>query len=119
MNNRATLTGILVATSVIPQTFAPSLTPRSWTDQGIVTGVATSMDYLFTVLTGDALDAVATAVAPRLPLARSAPPDRRRLIARLIVDAAVVPAGVVAHRALVVDRTRRLPGGCSGRRCGA
>ena len=100
-SGRAAQAGILVASTIIPQTFAPSLVPRSWTDQGIVTGLATSLDYLATVITGDVLDATASAVATRLPLSRSAAPDEQRRVAQLIVDSTVASAGVVAQRLLV------------------
>ena len=92
-SGRAAKTGILVASTIIPQTFAPSLVPRSWTDQGIVTGLATSLDYLATVITGDVLDATASAVATRLPLSRSAAPDEQRRVAQLIVDSTVALGG--------------------------
>jgi len=100
VSGRAAQTGLLVAASIVPQTFAPSLTPRSWTDQGIVTGLGAGLDYLFTVMTADALDAIAGAVAPRLPVLRSSHPDSQRRFARLAVDAAVIPAGIVVQRSL-------------------
>ena len=59
LSRPAAQTGLLVAASIVPETFASSLTPRSWIDQGIVTGLATSLDYLLTVVTQDGVEALA------------------------------------------------------------
>ena len=72
-------------------------------DQGIVTGLATSLDYLLTTLTTGGLDALAAAAVAALPRAA-----RGSLLARdpapaLAVDLAVASAGIAA----VAGLTRR------------
>lgn len=47
--------GLLVASAVAPGTFAGSLSARSATDQGLITGLSTGLHYLLTVATQDAL----------------------------------------------------------------
>ena len=49
--------GLLVASGIVPGTFARSLSVRSAADQGIVTGLSTGLHYLLTVGTQDALQA--------------------------------------------------------------
>ena len=93
-------TGLLVAASVIPETFASSLTPRSWTDQGIITGLAAGLEYLLTVTAQDGVEAVAAVLAPRMPWLDTVWPVARRRAAGLIVDLAAVPVGVAAQRLL-------------------
>ena len=46
--------GLLVATAVVPGTFARSLSDRSPVDQGIITGLSAGLHYLLTVGTQDA-----------------------------------------------------------------
>ena len=55
--------GLLVASGIVPGTFARSLSVRSAADQGIVTGLSTGLHYLLTVGTQDALQAVAAELA--------------------------------------------------------
>jgi uncharacterized membrane protein len=47
--------GLVVAAALAPGTFAPSLSPRSAVDQGIVTGLATGLHYLLAAGAQDAL----------------------------------------------------------------
>src|SRR5437763_4478431 len=54
--------GLVVASAFVPRTFARSLSSRSARDQGIVTGLATGLQYLLTVGTQDALQALAAEV---------------------------------------------------------
>ena len=95
LSRPAAQTGLLVAASIVPETFASSLTTRSWIDQGIVTGLATSLDYLLTVVTQDGVEALASIVAPHLP----SPKDEvaRQRSAALLLDLAVVPISVAAQ----------------------
>ena len=95
LSRPAAQTGLLVAASIVPETFASSLTPRSWIDQGIVTGLATSLDYLLTVVTQDGVEALASIVAPHLPT----PTDvvARQRSAALLLDLAVVPISVAVQ----------------------
>src|SRR4051794_41936933 len=55
--------GLVVAAATAPGTFAPSLSPRSSLDQGLVTGLATGLHYLLTTAAEDLLDATARFVA--------------------------------------------------------
>jgi uncharacterized membrane protein len=92
LSRAAEQTGLLVASGVAPGTFARSLAPRSVLDQGLVTGLATTLSYVLTVATQDALDALATAGPPR-----SAGDARRRV---LLADLAAIPVGIAVQRAL-------------------
>jgi uncharacterized membrane protein len=68
-SGRTAQTGVLVAATIIPETFTPSLTSRSWIDQGVITGFATSLDYLLTVTAKDTLGGITAAVESALPRA--------------------------------------------------
>ena len=97
LSDRGQQTGLLVAAAVAPGTFEPLLVPRSALDQGVVTGLATSLSYLLTVTTQDTLEAAASMLAPRLQ-AISAPSQERAAAA--LLDLAAISAGLVARRAL-------------------
>jgi uncharacterized membrane protein len=99
-SRRTAQTGLVVAAFVVPGSFASSLTPRSWMDQGIVTGLDTTLNYLLTATTQDLVEAAASGVALRLPWLRAAPPTTRQRAAALLLDLAIVPLGVAAQRAL-------------------
>jgi hypothetical protein len=110
LSGRTAQTGLLVAAATVPETFASSLTPRSWTDQGIATGLAACLEYLLTVTTQDGAEALAAAVAARVPWFRAAGPVAGRRAAGLAVDLAIVSAGVGAQRLLIrqpEERVRR------------
>jgi uncharacterized membrane protein len=94
---RTAQTGVLVAATIIPETFTPSLTSRSWIDQGVITGFATSLDYLLTVTAKDTLGGITAAVEPVLPRAMR---ERPWPSVELMVDLALIPAGMVAQRLL-------------------
>ena len=100
LSRRTAQTGLLVAAFVVPGSFASSLTPRSWTDQGIITGFDPTLNYLLTATTQDVVEAAAGGVAPRLPWLRAAPPAARQRAAAFLLDLAIVPLGVAAQRAL-------------------
>ena len=108
LSGRTVQTGLLVAAATVPETFASSLTPRSWKDQGIVTGLAACLEYLLTVTTQDGVEAVAAAVATRVPRFRSAGPVAGRRTAGLAVDLAIVSAGVVTQRLLARQPDERV-----------
>src|SRR3954470_10851719 len=74
--------GLVVAAAMAPGTFAPSLSPRSALDQGIVTGLATGLHYLLAAGAQDALVAVARGLADGAP----SPTAQRR--ATIVLDAA-------------------------------
>jgi len=76
-----------------PGTFAPSLSPRSALDQGLVTGLATGLHYLLAAGAQDALEAAARFLADGTPS-----PAAHRAHA-IVVDCAAVPLGLAALRA--------------------
>ncbi|HEY6746944.1 MAG TPA: alpha/beta-hydrolase family protein [Mycobacteriales bacterium] len=86
--------GLLVASAIVPGTFARSLSTRSALDQGIVTGLATGLHYLLTVGTQDALQAAAAELAG----AKDRGARQRRLT--LLADLAAIPLGLALQRAL-------------------
>lgn len=86
--------GLLVASGIVPGTFARSLSARSAVDQGIVTGLATGLHYLMTVGTQDALQAAAAELAG----AKDRGVRQRKLT--LLADLAVIPLGLALQRAL-------------------
>jgi uncharacterized membrane protein len=92
--------GLVVASAFVPRTFARSLSSRSAVDQGIVTGLATGLQYLLTVGTQDTLQAVAAEVvdarSPRRLVDRAS--RQRRLT--LLADLAVIPLGFALQRAV-------------------
>jgi uncharacterized membrane protein len=102
---RTVQTGLAAASAVVPGTFARSLTPRSWVDQGVITGVATGATYLLTVVTHDGVELVASRIAPKLPLGADASAADRQRLAVLCTNLAVIPAGAAMRRAL-----KRQPG---------
>ncbi|MGY1606734.1 alpha/beta-hydrolase family protein [Geodermatophilus sp. SYSU D00700] len=85
--------GLVVAAAMAPGTFAPSLSPRSAVDQGLVTGLGTGLHHLLTVGTQEALES-----AVRVAVGGAAPPSARRA-ATIAADCAAVPLGLAALRA--------------------
>jgi uncharacterized membrane protein len=100
MTPRAENIAVLVTAAVAPGTFARSLGPRSAVDQGLVTGLTTSITYVLTVASQDLLGNLAARGATD-PAA-----VRRRL---LLVDAAVVPLAFAVGRALPVRDDESTP----------
>ena len=97
-SGRTAQTGsVLVAATIIPETFTPSLTSRSWIDQGVITGFATSLDYLLTVTAKDTLGGITAAVESVLPRAMR---ERPWPSVELMVDLALIRAGMAAQRLL-------------------
>src|SRR3954451_5223053 len=86
--------GLVMAAATAPGTFAPSLSPRSAVDQGLVTGLATGVHYLLTAVAQDGLVATARFLAERAPS-----PSAQRTAA-IAVDGAAVPLGLAVLRAL-------------------
>jgi uncharacterized membrane protein len=97
---RSEQTGLLAASAVVPGTFAGSLTPRSWVDQGVITGFTTGVTYLLTLLTHDGIELIASRVAPKLPLGSDATAADRQRRAVLLTNLAVIPAGFAVQRAI-------------------
>jgi len=90
-------TGLLVAAAAAPGTFEPSLVPRDLRDQAIITGIGTTLSYVVSAAVQDSIDALASTFAGRLPGADRLVRQRR---ASLLLDLAVIPLGIAAHRAL-------------------
>ncbi|MGY1631120.1 alpha/beta-hydrolase family protein [Geodermatophilus sp. SYSU D01186] len=85
---------LLLAAATAPGTFARSLSPRSALDQGLVTGLATGLQYLLSVGAQDVLEATART------LVRGTPSPAARRAGTIAVDCAAVPVGLAVLRAL-------------------
>jgi uncharacterized membrane protein len=92
---RSEQTALLGASAVVPGTFARSLTPRSWIDQGVITGLAAGVTYLLTVITHDGIELVAA----QLPVGGPNPAERQRR-AVLLTNLAAIPVGFAVQRVL-------------------
>ena len=109
--------GLLVATAVVPGTFARSLSDRSPVDQGIITALSSGLHYLLTVGTQDALQAGAAEVVASAAGRRGGDAGRRsqrRLT--LAADLAAIPLGSghpegAARQAGRGDAARHRPAG--------
>src|SRR4051812_23174837 len=86
--SRAPDVGLVLAAAMAPGSFAPSLSPRTALDQGLVTGLATGLHFLLAAGAKDALEATA-----RFLLDGTPSPAARRT-ATIAVDAAAVPLGL-------------------------
>jgi hypothetical protein len=86
--------GLVVAAATAPGTFAPSLSPRSAVDQGLMTGLGTGLQFLLTAGAQDAL----VAAAPFLTGGGRSPTAHRG--GTVAVDCAAVPLGLAVLRAL-------------------
>jgi uncharacterized membrane protein len=86
--------GLVMAAFVTPSTLAPSLSKRTWQDQGIITGLATGTTYLMALTAQDVLDVIAGSAAtwPIFPDSWSA--ARRRTVATLGCELAMAPLGL-------------------------
>src|SRR5690349_7728671 len=93
--------GLLVASAVVPGTFARSLSDRSAVDQGVITALSSGLHYLLTVATQDALQAAAAEIVAAAAGRRgddAGVRSQRRLT--LAADLAAVPLGLAVQRAL-------------------
>ncbi|CAN7247571.1 alpha/beta-hydrolase family protein [Terrabacter sp. LjRoot27] len=86
--------GLVMASFVTPSTLAPSLSKRSWQDQGIITGLSTGAHYLIAISSQDVIDVVANAAAtwPVFPDGWS--DERRRSAAALGCELVMAPLGL-------------------------
>ena len=96
---RSEQTGLLVASAVVPGTFAGSLSRRSWVDQGVITGFTTGLTYLLTLLTHDGIEVLASRLAPALPLGSDAT-SALTASAEPFCSRPVCPAGIAVQRAI-------------------
>lgn len=94
MTRSAPDVGLVVAAAMAPGTFAPSLSPRTPLDQGLVTGLTTGLHYLLAAGAQDALVAAARLLGDGDP---SSSALRGRTIA---LDCAAVPLGLAVLRAV-------------------
>jgi uncharacterized membrane protein len=86
--------GLVMASFVTPSTLAPSLSKRSWQDQGIITGLSTGAHYLVALSSQDVIDVVASAVATSAVFPDSWSFERRRTAAALGCELVVAPLGL-------------------------
>jgi uncharacterized membrane protein len=70
IGGRTQQAGTLVAATVMPLTFQPTLMPRSPLDQALVTGISTALNYSFAALVQDSIEAMALRGAGRTDPAR-------------------------------------------------
>ena len=88
--------GLVMASVVTPSTLAPSLSKRSWQDQGLITGLSTGASYLLALFVQDVIDVVARAGAATtwalFPDDWSE--ERRRSVAALGCELAMAPLGL-------------------------
>jgi uncharacterized membrane protein len=107
VGGRTQQAGTLVAATLMPITFQPTLMPRSGLDQALVTGISTSLNYAFAALIQDSIEAVALRGAGRTDPAKVDRGAWRR--ASIVLDLAAVGAGLAAQRALPPRPGERLP----------
>lgn len=91
----AAQTGLLIASALTSETFAPSLAPRSPVDQGIVTGLSVASHYLVAVAAQDVLSGVAERLVDSTFLADATwlPHEHRARVLQVAVDLLAVPVG--------------------------
>jgi len=91
----AAQTGLLIASALTSETFAPSLAPRSPVDQGIVTGLSVASHYLVAVAAQDVLSGLAQQLVDSTFLADATwlPHEHRARTLQVAVDLLAVPAG--------------------------
>lgn len=100
-------TGLLIASALTSETFAPSLAPRSAIDQGLVTGLSVASHYLVAVAAQDLLSGVADRLVGSTFLVGSTwfPQEHRARLLEIAVDLLAVPVGTGA--ALLVPAVPR------------
>ena len=86
--------GLVMASFVTPSTLAPSLSKRSWQDQGIITGLSTGAHYLVALSSQDVIDVVASAAATWAVFPDSWSVERRRSAATLGCELVMAPLGL-------------------------
>ncbi len=86
--------GLVMAAAMTPPTLAPSLSRRSWQDQGLITGLSTGSHYLLTLGAQDVIDVVAGLLANSAALPDTWSEARRRSVAGLVSELGAVPLGL-------------------------
>jgi uncharacterized membrane protein len=109
IGGRTQQAGTLVAATVMPITFQPTLMPRNALDQALITGISTSLNYAFAALIQDSIEAVALRGAGRTDPAKVDRRTWRR--ASIGLDLAAIGAGLAVQSALRPRSGERLPRG--------
>jgi hypothetical protein len=109
IGGRTQQAGTLVAATVMPLTFQPTLMPRSPLDQALVTGISTALNYSFAALVQDSIEAMALRGAGRTDPARVDRHTWRR--ASIGLDLAAIAAGLAVQSATRPRPGERLPRG--------
>ena len=86
--------GLVMAAAMTPPTLAPSLSHRSWQDQGVITGLSTGSHYLLTLAAQDLIDVAAGFVARSGAFPGAWSDARRRSVAGLVSELGAVPLGL-------------------------
>ncbi|HET9630866.1 MAG TPA: alpha/beta-hydrolase family protein [Terrabacter sp.] len=90
--------GLVMASVVTPSTLAPSLSKRSWQDQGLITGLSTGGHYLLALTSQDVIDVIARAAAGAATtwglFPQDWPDERRTAAAALGCEVGMVPVGL-------------------------
>src|SRR5438034_3750067 len=111
IGGRTQQAGTLVADTIMPITFQPTLMPRSTTDQALLTGISTALNYGFAALIQDSIEAAA------LRFTGAESPDRvnRHAWRRVSIglDLAAIGLGMAGQRALDQRPGDRLPRGAA------
>lgn len=90
--------GILAGSTVVGRSFSRGLMPRSTTDQAIITGFASTLNYALTAASQSLIEAVAERAMRRGRTPEALRRNQRGFI--LAADAAAMGVGVLAQRAL-------------------
>jgi len=109
IGGRTQQAGTLLAATVMPITFQPTLMPRSALDQALVTGISTGLNYSLAALIQDSIEALALRGAGRSGPAKVDRHVWRR--ASVGLDLAAIGAGVAVQSALRPRPAERLPRG--------
>jgi uncharacterized membrane protein len=109
IGGRTQQAGTLVAATIMPITFQPTLMPRSALDQALITGISTSLNYAFAALIQDSIEAVALRGAGRSDPAEVDRQTWRR--ASVALDLAAIGAGLAVQSAVRPRPGERLPRG--------
>jgi uncharacterized membrane protein len=109
IGGRTQQAGTLLAATVMPITFQPTLMPRSALDQALVTGISTGLNYSLAALIQDSIEALALRGAGRSDPSKVDRHAWRR--ASVGLDLAAIGAGVAVQSALRPRPAERLPRG--------
>ncbi|GAA2747729.1 hypothetical protein GCM10009868_38350 [Terrabacter aerolatus] len=90
--------GLVMASLVTPATLAPSLSRRSWKDQGLITGLSTGATYLLALSSQDVIDVVSRSIEGAATTWQWFPDDwpaeRRASVTALGCELGMAPLGL-------------------------